>query len=360
MADLTYLLEPTLYHTLPKTNIANINFVIVGAGGTGGYLIPQLVRQVSLTNASRRSEGKMAHTITIYDADDIELKNLQRQNFVSQDVGKNKAEVMANRYGRSFQEEVRYVPEYVTEPASFVDQIIGGMQRSASVGSQSVTLIDCTDNNKTRLLMREAANMLQKSTNVVFLSSGNEEKAGQVVCSFKPSEEQKHTKKLASVNWSKLKDLRVDTDAIDTPDFFDIFPNFELDKMPGEMSCAEAAVSAPQNIYTNMTAANILFGFVNKLLSGAGISELMVFFDTDSFAQKIYRSKISDMKNMLNLMQNNGSFVKFIGVHESFEMQTTGDLLVAMTWQEALVIAEESKKLKKMEIEELAASLLSQ
>jgi hypothetical protein len=35
------------------------------------------------------------------------------------------------------------------------------------------------------------------------------------------------------------------------------------------MSCAERAVSAPQNIATNMKASDVLFGYLNKILVGA-------------------------------------------------------------------------------------------
>ena len=91
MTDLTHLLEPTLYHNLP-TDVLNLNFVVVGAGGTGGYLIPQLVRQISLRNQEHTRRTGLLHTVTLYDADVVEEKNLQRQNFIIQDIGKNKAE----------------------------------------------------------------------------------------------------------------------------------------------------------------------------------------------------------------------------------------------------------------------------
>lgn len=356
MTDLTHLLEPTLYHNLP-TDVLNLNFVVVGAGGTGGYLIPQLVRQISLRNQEHTRRTGLLHTITLYDADVVEEKNLQRQNFIIQDIGKNKAEVMAMRYGRSFQQEVRYVPEYVSDPNRFSTQIYSGLNSNFDKALQAVILIDCTDNNKTRLLMRETADLLQAKTNVVFLSSGNEEKAGQIVCSFKPSIFVKNSTKKTVANWKGLSGLQVLTDRIDTPDFFDIFPNFELDKMPGELSCAEASVSAPQNIYTNMTAANILFGYANKLLSKASISELVIFFDTDSMSQKVYRSKLHDMKGILNLAPNNASFETFIGKHADHDVAVTDSLISAMTWKQALKVSEKNAEKKQKEVEELLASL---
>ena len=116
--DIKYLLEPVVQNKLP--NDGPIHFVVVGAGGTGGYFIPQLVRQRAIINKNRQ----VKHTLTVYDKDDIEEKNLTRQNFIQADIGKNKAEVMASRYGRSFAQEVGYVPEYIKDPIVFGKEII--------------------------------------------------------------------------------------------------------------------------------------------------------------------------------------------------------------------------------------------
>ena len=48
------------------------HFIVVGAGGTGGYLIPNLARMVSLTNEQFEDKG-VSHRITIIDADQVKL-----------------------------------------------------------------------------------------------------------------------------------------------------------------------------------------------------------------------------------------------------------------------------------------------
>ena len=298
MADISHLIEPTFFHHLPEETQLNLNFFIIGAGGTGGYLIPNLVRQVALSNQLRKKQDALLHTITVIDGDDLESKNLIRQNFVMADIGKNKAEVMAQRYGRAFQQNVNYVKEYLSTPARFEELINNTLDGNRPIAKQHVVIIDCTDNNKTRLMMKST--VADTNYNAVLLSSGNEEFAGQVVCSFRPRQPRR-------IDWDKNHSLQNHVWDIQTPDFFEMFPNTPIDKMPGELSCAEASVSSPQNIYTNMTAANILFGFVNKLLAGQGISELAVFFDTTTAGQRVYRSKISDYKALLTLTPSNGS-----------------------------------------------------
>lgn len=60
---------------------------IVGAGGVGSWLTPALCM---LENSGN---------VTIIDGDTLEPKNLNRQLFSADDVGKNKAEALASRYG---------------------------------------------------------------------------------------------------------------------------------------------------------------------------------------------------------------------------------------------------------------------
>ena len=73
---------------------ATVKIVLLGAGGTGGYLIPHLYRIAHSINKSIR--------IIVCDGDVVEEKNLIRQNFVRQDIGHNKAKVLAERYAGAF------------------------------------------------------------------------------------------------------------------------------------------------------------------------------------------------------------------------------------------------------------------
>lgn len=61
---------------------APVKIIVLGAGGTGGYVIPHLYR---LGYASEHPTR-----ILVCDGDVVEQKNLIRQNFVEQDIGRNK------------------------------------------------------------------------------------------------------------------------------------------------------------------------------------------------------------------------------------------------------------------------------
>ena len=52
------------------------HFVVVGAGGTGGYLVPHLVRQIGLLNeripdSRRPGRRNNKHSITLVDGDEV-------------------------------------------------------------------------------------------------------------------------------------------------------------------------------------------------------------------------------------------------------------------------------------------------
>lgn len=279
------------------------NIIVVGAGGTGGYVIPNLARQVSLQNKLRAVEGLHPHHLTIIEADEVELKNLTRQNFIERDIAKNKGQVLAERYGAAFGLTINYVPEYV-QSRDQLYSIINQIQQSNGYNMIPV-IVDCVDNNKTRMILEEAAKYMstQRRQDVFLLSSGNEEWAGQVVCSFLP-------RQMDNDNW-KLSNVarRRSAQTFRTPLLTEMFPEVRNaeDKLPTEMSCAERAVSAPQQILTNMVSANLLFTFLNTILtarnetreSAEGLQHFAVMFDAQHSVFRTIFNKDSEITKLI-------------------------------------------------------------
>lgn len=203
---------------------------------------------------------------------------------------------------------------------------------------QQFVIIDATDNNKTRLLIHETVK--NSPWKMFSISSGNEEFAGQVIFSRTST-----TFPMEILGQSQR--LRAHATDVAMPSFFDIFPTTPIDKLPNELSCAEAAVSSPQNIHTNMTAANIIFGYVNKLLSDQPISELAVFFDTQTMAQKIYSFTEKDLEALLSLTKNNQAKMPYL-------QQKIEDGVTPPTWRK---VQEEAAAKRKEEQERLQAML---
>ena len=225
---------------------APVKIVVLGAGGTGGYVIPHLYR---LGYASEHPTR-----IIVCDGDVVEQKNLIRQNFVEQDIGRNKAQALAARYAAAFGIECEYRPEFIetqeelhtlTEP----DRVPYPME------PQRVILLGCVDNNKSRQLCHR---VFEQKRDLIYIDAGNGEHTGQVVCGVR-----QHGRTLYKPVCSLYPDLLEDED-----------------KFPSELSCAERAVSAPQSVTANLTAATAVVSFLYDLLIAGDLKTRYVTFSS--------------------------------------------------------------------------------
>lgn len=296
----TLNMEPTLKLNTRFDRPKNI--VIVGAGGTGGYFIRDLSRQVALQNQLRSVSGLAPHIVTVIEQDDVELKNLTRQNFIQKDVGLNKGEVVAQRYGAAFGLSINYVPEYVTGVDQLENIVIQSMRSGDNGASYVNMLVDCVDNNKTRVIMKDTAVRLAENGHPTFLlSSGNEEWTGQAVCSYLPPYPSDNSYKVARIRKDGVpREFR-------TPLLTEMFPEVleAQDKLPTELSCAERAVSAPQNILTNMNAAQCLLTFAYTILTAKteeneGLTHFAVMYDAQTSMSRTIFNKQSEIEKYYN------------------------------------------------------------
>ena len=152
-----------------------VKIVIIGAGGTGGYVIPHLYR---IAYASERR-----CRVIIADGDIVERKNLIRQNFAECDIGENKAEVMASRYSEVFGIETEYIPDFIESEEQLIEMLEVKNKYMYTKDSMPVAiLIGAVDNNRSRVMCN---NVFNKLDDIIYIDSGNEEFSGQVVCGVK-------------------------------------------------------------------------------------------------------------------------------------------------------------------------------
>ena len=215
-----------------------VKLVQLGAGGTGGHIAPQIYRLLySLKRPAR---------YIICDGDKVEEKNLLRQNFSPADRGENKARVLAERYSTVFGLEAEYVPSFIEKLDTLMELIRPNEweldEMSRGKVKEMVILLGAVDNNKSRRLCHQA---FYQSKDLVYIDSGNGEFTGQIVCGVRRNG---HTvfKPIGGVQPELLKDT---------------------DKIPSELSCAEASVSDPQSMAANITAATAVVNMVYNILA---------------------------------------------------------------------------------------------
>lgn len=261
------------FNKKPFVYATEYNFLVVGCGGTGAYLVRDLARIISINNEKYDRKDFM----TLVDGDDVELKNLARQNFVESDVGKMKSDVLAKRYSRAFGIRIDSFPSYINKDnIQSVITIRNAYDNDVPNTNQYIkdtatVIIGCVDNNNTRKLLEDFYwdRYTNDRENLVLLDSGNEELGGQVVFATRRILDPINRRKRA-IKEKILPPVRL----------------FEMevgDKHPEDLSCAERAESAPQNIGTNIMAGNILFNYCNQLLAGSSMYEeiLRLYYQGD-------------------------------------------------------------------------------
>jgi len=225
--------------------------IMLGAGGTGGHIAPHLYRL--LHSLERYTK------VLVCDGDIVEEKNLVRQNFISADLGKNKAQVLAERYASAFGLEVSYIPEFIEDENRLAELVMPDTFRVGSCPQQKVEglsiLIGCVDNNRSRQLCHQ---VFKSAKNLIYIDSGNGEHSGQVVCGIRRGGRTYHKP------------------------IGEIYPDVltETDKFPTQLSCAEAAVSAPQSIVANIMAGTAVVSYLYNILVLGKIENSGITFST--------------------------------------------------------------------------------
>lgn len=222
-----------------------VQIVIIGAGGTGGYVIPHLYR-IALASAR-------PCRVVIADGDIVEEKNLIRQNFAECDIGENKAAVMAERYSDVFGIETEYIPDYIEDEEQLYNllKVSGGYGQPKPIS----ILIGAVDNNRSRIMCNNVFNKLE---DIIYIDSGNGEFTGQVVCGVKMGG------KVLSKPIAKVY-----------PDILT-----DVEKFPSELSCAERSVSAPQSIAANVFASTAVASMLYYLLIEGKLENTRVAFSS--------------------------------------------------------------------------------
>ena len=224
-----------------------VKIIMLGAGGTGGHIAPHLYR--------------LLHTldrpvcVVIADGDIVEQKNLVRQNFIYSDLGRNKAQVLAERYASAFGMGAQYIPEFIENEDRLSKLVRPDVSYSYPRWDGLSILIGAVDNNRSRQLCHQ---VFKQAENLIYIDSGNGEYTGQVVCGIR---------RKGRTYYKPVGDLYPDVLA-------------ETDKFPTELSCAEASVSAPQSIVANIMAATAVTSYVYNILVLGSIEVRSVTFST--------------------------------------------------------------------------------
>jgi molybdopterin/thiamine biosynthesis adenylyltransferase len=128
-------------------------YILIGAGGTGSLLMDPMLRML------RTFHGTDDFVVAIIDGDNVEPKNLARQQFAGKHVGLNKAAALADFVYSGDTASIHAVPEFLS------DENIGDRIQDGDV------VIIAADNYNVRARIEQRALELD---NIVVINGGNE------------------------------------------------------------------------------------------------------------------------------------------------------------------------------------------
>ena len=216
----------------------NSSIIVVGCGGTGGFVAEGLCRLLIDRNIP----------IILIDYDRVEPHNLIRQNFYAGDVGKFKSQALAERLSRQFGHRIGFsVYPYMNDLIG--EDYGGGLMLPAIQG----LIIGCVDNADAR---RTIAQTLRAGN--WWLDAGNGLSSGQVL--------------LGNAKDSTMLEEAFSKDSMEV--YRLPIPTWQLPsllapptrKKPDRRDCAEATASEEQSPVINQAMATLVLEFVHRIL----------------------------------------------------------------------------------------------
>ncbi len=264
--DLSYanackLLLPTFHH---------VHLIQVGAGGTGSWLFPHVVRVARLLI----EKFHISAEVLLIDGDQVEAKNVFRQNFCDAEIGRNKAQTLALRYGAAWGVEVTAVPRFLDE--TFLPPNLEGW-----IGELEVW-IGCVDNHLAR---RSIASLVRPvdshgGARSWWLDCGNGESTGQVLLGCQPVS----TDPFVLPGFCAALPLPT----VQHPELLEIEIPVQNVQDKQQRPCADLAMMDEQGLSINPVIASLAANFLSRMLL---TRDLMTFATYVDLSASVVRSK---------------------------------------------------------------------
>ncbi len=219
--------------TLEVDNSRVAAIIVVGCGGTGGFVADGLARLLP-----------RAIDLVLIDMDTVEERNLNRQSFTAADVGLFKSEGLAKRLAGKYQRPVQY---------SVLPVGVGDLPRGIVIG--------CVDNGPARQAIADHLHDGQW-----WVDSGNGRNFGQVLIG---------NSKTGKLQPSFLAGLcaRLPLPTIQQPAI--------LAQVPRQRSCTEAVAADDQSPTINQAMGALVLEVVRRILEGT-CPWMQLYLDLDA------------------------------------------------------------------------------
>ena len=257
------------------TNFRALNIIQIGAGGTGSWLVPSLLR--FLTNINNRMSTHLVLSYVLCDDDTVEDRNIIRQNFDEHDIDQLKASVLL-RKNAQFNINKYWLAEKINTSAKFKKLLNNKFGRFFLQRRSLTIVLGCVDNNISR---RAVFNGLKnakggwENESRIYIDSGNNLNNGQIVTSAFGCGNLIKRGETVTERIEAKRRIFQNSETFKNPKFLQMFPlNPEAEET--NESCA---FFGDQSQGVNIFAANLLFNNIQKILIEGFIPPNMIQFN---------------------------------------------------------------------------------
>lgn len=216
-----------------------VNITVIGAGGTGSYLLSYLA-QINYLLRMVGGEDIPLH-VTVYDPDTVSETNVGRQNFWPMDIGLHKADVLVDRINAGFGTAWESRPH---------------AHNMENIGYDTDIVMTCLDSAKARHTLGKN-HTHYGSSHTLWIDGGNGAKTGQVI--------------MGHLNYGAKERI---------PNLYDLYGDMLLDSPEHNApSCSHAESIRRQDFGVNHTTAFYMANLVWQLLRHGKVNYQGGFFD---------------------------------------------------------------------------------
>jgi PRTRC genetic system ThiF family protein len=230
--------------------------MVVGCGGTGSFVVDGLCRLLA-----------PEISLLLVDDDRVEERNLLRQNFCANDLGKFKSQALAERLAIKFGRRVGYsTTTFTPDLIKATNNWHGGLYQVIYT-----VVVGCVDNGPARAAIARA--MLPWSGKRWWIDAGNADNWGQVLIGNNETEHME-----GAFNQARGICYSLPLPSIQQPEILAGRPQ------PAN-SCAEAVANNHQSELINQTMSVLVLEVVRRLLAGT-LSWMQIWLDLENFTMR--------------------------------------------------------------------------
>lgn len=242
----------------------SVRFIVVGAGGTGSFVVPALARLIFELKQQQNKPVEML----IVDPDVVENGNIPRSNFCFAEVGRFKAQTLAERVSTAWGIEASFSCERF-DPEKH-------LKGSSSDYRNLTIIVGCVDNYLARRAMHRALDEFRsygESSRVWWIDGGNGRTSGQVLLGST-------TKTLKPDQYFTGTSIcrALPAPSLQHPDLL----QSEETEAKSEASCPERVRLGEQGLNVNQRVAVEMAEMLSSMLLTRTLKRFAVYFDLES------------------------------------------------------------------------------